>query len=225
VVEALREPPPLDAVVELPAGRYVLGEPGGERTVALRRALLGRWPVANAHLRAFVEATGHPVAAVVAVSLAAPQLADHPATGVTLADACAFCAWASEALARPVRLPTGDEWEALARGTDGRHWPWGETFDASRCACVESAWGWTVPVTAHPNGAGPFGAEQLAGNVWEWVADRTPDGWGVLRGGSYLDTAWGLRASRALPADPARGTPTTGLRIAIDPSRNLRSDA
>jgi formylglycine-generating enzyme required for sulfatase activity len=74
-------------------------------------------------------------------------------------------------------------------------------------------------VAAHPEGAGPFGAEQLAGNVWEWVADRTPDGWGTVRGGSWLDHEWGLRASRVLAADPHRGTATTGFRIAIDVGR------
>jgi len=82
--------------------------------------------------------------------------------------------------------------------------------------CAESGWGWTVPVDAHPAGAGPFGAEQQAGNVWEWVADRTDDGWGIVRGGSYLDTAWGLRASRVQPADPWRATNTTGFRIVIE---------
>ena len=171
--------------------------------------LIGRYPVINAQLQAFARGGRRP-------KLTDPQLADHPATDVTRADAEAFCAWASDRLGRLVRLPAGDEWEALARGADARPWPWGETFDEARCACAESGWGWTVPVTAHPDGASPFGAEQLAGNVWEWVADRAPDGWGVVRGGSYLDTGWGLRACRVQPADPERATPTTGFRIAID---------
>jgi formylglycine-generating enzyme required for sulfatase activity len=208
-----RAGPPLDALVELPAGRYPVGEPGEERTVGLERVLVGRWPVVNAHMKAFAAATGRPLT----TKLADAQLADHPATDVTRAEAEAFCAWASLVLDRAVRLPSADEWEALARGTDARTWPWGDVFEESFCACAESGWGWTVPVTAHPAGAGPFGAEQLAGNVWEWVADRTPDGWGVVRGGSYLDTGWGLRSSRSQPADPTRATPTTGFRIAIAP--------
>ena len=68
---------------------------------------------------------------------------------------------------------------------------------------------------AHPQGAAPR-AEQLAGNVWEWVSDTREDGWGVLRGGCYLDTAHGLHSARELPADPARATPTTGFRIVIE---------
>jgi formylglycine-generating enzyme required for sulfatase activity len=213
-----RAVPPLDALVELPAGRYAVGEPGEERVVVLERVLVGRWPVVNAQMKAFTAATGRPLTA----KLDNAQLADHPATDVTRAEAEAFCAWASLVLDRPARLPSADEWEALARGTDARTWPWGEVFDESFCACAESGWGWTVPVTAHPAGAGPFGAEQLAGNVWEWVADRTPDGWGVVRGGSYLDTGWGLRTSRSQPADPTRATPTTGFRIAIPPDGRSR---
>jgi formylglycine-generating enzyme required for sulfatase activity len=197
----------LDALVEVPSGRYEVGEPGEERVVELRRVLIGRWPVTNARVREFLEATGRPVPA----THAADALADHPATGLTREQAETFCAW----LARDARLPTGDEWEAAARGADGRPYPWGETFDPDRCACAESGWGWTVPVDAHPAGAGPFGAEQQAGNVWEWVADHGRDGWGVVRGGSYLDSGWGLRASRAQPADPERATNTTGFRIAI----------
>jgi formylglycine-generating enzyme required for sulfatase activity len=189
--------PALDDLVELPAGRYTLGEPGEEREVELARVLIGRYPVCHAHRGRHDE-----------------QLADHPATDVTRDEAEAFCA------SLGARLPTAAEWEALARGTDARPYPWGETFDEARCNCAEALWGWTVPVTAHPHGASPFGAEQLAGNAWEWVADRTPDGWGVVKGGSYLDTGWGLRAARVQPADPARATRTTGFRIAIDPGRS-----
>jgi formylglycine-generating enzyme required for sulfatase activity len=182
----------VDAFVELPAGSYTVGEPGEERVVELGRVLIGRYPVVNDR---------------------DPGLAEHPLTGVTRAQAEELCA------ALGGRLPTADEWEALARGADARAYPWGDTFDESLCNCVEAGWGWTVPVTAHPGGASPFGAEQLAGNVWEWVSDEGPDGWGVVKGGSYLDTGWGLRACRALPADPGRATRTTGFRIAIEDRR------
>jgi formylglycine-generating enzyme required for sulfatase activity len=207
----------LDACVELPAGTYRLGEPGEERSAGIGRVLIGRWPVVNRDARRFFAAAGRRPATALAARLEGPELAEHPVTDVSFDDAVSFCSWAADELGRLVRLPTGDEWEAAARGHDGRPWPWGHTFDPERCACAESGWGWTVPVTAHPDGAGPFGAEQLSGNVWEWVSDGTPDGWRMVRGGSWLDHAWGLRASRALPADPGRSTPTTGFRIAIDP--------
>ena len=194
----LRTIPALDDLVELPAGRYVLGEPGEEREVELARVLIGRYPVCNAHMGRHVDGL----------------LADHPATGVTRDEAEAFAA------AHGARLLTADEWEAVARGADARAYPWGETFDETRCNCAEALMGWTVPVTAHPAGASQHGAQQLAGNVWEWVSDRTPDGWGVVKGGSYLDTGWGLRSARTQAADPQRATNTTGFRIAVDPGRS-----
>jgi formylglycine-generating enzyme required for sulfatase activity len=69
-------------------------------------------------------------------------------------------------------------------------------------------------------GGQPPRLPDLAGNVWEWVSDRTPDGWGVGKGGSYLDIGWGLRASRTQEADASRPTNTTGFRIAVDPARS-----
>jgi formylglycine-generating enzyme required for sulfatase activity len=217
VSSGTRRLPDLDDVVEIAAGRYRLGEPGEERDVDLAAVLVGRYPVTNAQLRAFVGATGERIADDAARRAEDPHLADHPATGLTFAEAQAFCAWAAAELARRVRLPTGDEWEAAARGHDARPWPWGHAFDPRRCACVESGAGRTMPVTAHPSGASPCHAEQLAGNVWEWVADPPVEGWRAVRGGSYLDHEWGVRASRSLAADPVRATPTTGFRIAIDP--------
>ncbi len=163
--------------------------------------LIGRYPVTNSLFARF--RPGHP-------RTHDPHLQDHPVVLVTRADAQAYCASVG------ARLPTGAEWEAAAgRGT----WPWGDSFDHERCNCVEAGWGFTVPVDAHPAGAGPTGAEQLAGNVWEWVSDERDDGWGVVRGGSYLDTEHGLDTRRELPADPARATTNTGFRIVIDERR------
>jgi formylglycine-generating enzyme required for sulfatase activity len=206
-------------VVEVPAGDYVLGEPGEEREVVLAGVLIGRYPVVNAQMAAFAGATGRAVRPALAVRLRDEQLADHPVTEVTYEDALAFCAWAG------ARLPTGDEWEAAARGADARPWPWGPSFDVARCACAEAGFGWTVPVRAHPEGASPCGAEQLAGNVWEWVGDPPDeDGWRAVRGGSHLDHAWGVRSARVLAADPARPTATTGLRIATDITKEPRRE-
>jgi len=202
--------------VRVPSGVYRLGD-GAERVVTVDELLIGRWPVTTAEFVAFVASAAHPVGALLGRRLESAPLADHPVTDVTFADAVAFCAWAAGELGRAVRLPSGDEWEAAARGADSRSWPWGDTFDPERCNCVESAWGWTVPVHAHPAGAAESGAEQMAGNVWEWVGDPLDeDGWRTVRGGSYLDTSWGVRAARALAADPERPTATTGFRIAID---------
>jgi formylglycine-generating enzyme required for sulfatase activity len=160
--------------------------------------LIGRYPVTNALFAAF--RPDHPRLG----------LDDHPVVLVSRADAEAFCAWAGG------RLPTAAEWTAAAGGAT---WPWGDSFDPERCNCVEAGWGCTVPVDAYPTGAGPTGAEQLSGNVWEWVSDARDDGWGVLRGGSYLDTEHGVATCRALPADPVRATTNTGFRIVIDERR------
>ena len=101
------------------------------------------------------------------------------------------------------RLPTGDEWEAAARGTTAGHTR-GATPSTRALQRAETGWGGTTPVDANPGGAW-CGAEDLAGNVWEWVADRDADGWRRVRGGCHLDTGWGLRATRVQP--PTRTAP------------------
>jgi formylglycine-generating enzyme required for sulfatase activity len=215
-VSGARVASPLDACVTVPEGEYRLGD-DGERGRRLGPLRLGRYPVTVAQMARFVAATGHEPRPELRMRLEADALADHPVTEVTYADALAFCAWATAAAGAVVRLPTGDEWEAAARGLEARIWPWGDTYDPEQCNGAEACWGWTVPVDAHPGGASPCGAEQFAGNVWEWVADRADeDGWRTVRGGSYLDTSWGVRAARTLPADPLRATATTGFRIVID---------
>ncbi|MFC1706395.1 SUMF1/EgtB/PvdO family nonheme iron enzyme [Planctomycetota bacterium] len=92
---------------------------------------------------------------------------DHPVVNVSWDDAKAFCDWARLA------LPSEAQWEKAARGTDGRKYPWG-SYDPipELCRFSGSSGSHIDPVGSHPRGTSPYGAHDMAGNVWEWCADR-----------------------------------------------------
>lgn len=102
-----------------------------------------------------------------------PELnsAGKPVVGVNWHEAEAYCRWLSAVTGMEIRLPTEAEWEKAARGTDGRAYPWGETFDAGRCNTVESHIDTPTPVGLYPAGVSPYGLFDAAGNAWEWTAD------------------------------------------------------
>jgi formylglycine-generating enzyme required for sulfatase activity len=229
---------------------------GPPHRVTLREGFyLGRFPVTNAQYRRFVEATR----AEAPGSFRRSGFDDPamPVTEVSWDDAIAYCAWASTHLGLEITLPTEAEWEWAARGPEDRKFPWGAVEPTLDHAWY-GAWGLDkdgnfkpeagehrdrvkgpAAVGGRPLGAGPFGAEEQAGNVWEWCHDpyapypaeatfdlgalacrqldtsrqqddRLPR---VLRGGSWFDPAGGLRAAGRYRSHPGDRVGLVGFRV------------
>ena len=204
------------------AGPFHFGEKGASdaETIDLPAFYVDETEVSNAEYRRFAEATGH----------AAPKTADYsthpdyPVGGVSYEDALAYASWAGK------RLPTEAEWEKAARGTDERTFPWG---DAAWNSGVPSQ---PQPVNSESERRSPYGAYNMAGNVWEWTASpynpqpgdiaamkRLVGGasfsstWQIMKGGSFSpgeSDNFAISKRRGLPTD-AR-SPLIGFRCVRD---------
>ncbi len=117
---------------------------------------------------------------------------DHPVVLVSHADAMAYGRWMSGETGRLWRLPTALEWEKAARGTDGRMFPWGNEWDATKLNTHDLGPFSTMPVGSFPEGKSPFGMLDAAGQVFEWTADEQRPGRYWVKGGSWDDRGCGI---------------------------------
>ncbi len=231
-------------MVLVPAGPFKMGSNSGGsdeqpvHQVYLDEFYIDQYEVTNAHYAAFLREQGNqeeggvnwlnPDSSRLSGDGKAWEIAagydDHPVTGISWYGAKAYCAW------RGGRLPTEAEWEKAARGDDQRTYPWGEAIDChlanygnDECGIQD-----TTPVGAYLAGVSPYGAYDMAGNVWEWVADWYDENYyknspsenptgpkdeenkssKVLRGGGWIYSEGYARApgrDSAGPADQAGG--------------------
>ena len=153
----------------------------------------------------------------------------HPVTETTWAGALAYCRW------RGARLPTEVQWEAAARGRDGRVYPWGDAAPTTELAVINRPSGDILPVGSRPRGATPEGLLDMAGSLLEWTStlarpypyraddgreDLVTPGERAVRGGNYVFddaparlTTWNRTVSWR---NPATGHRQIGFRCAGD---------
>jgi len=106
-----------------------------------------------------------------------PDKLDNPVVLVSVPDAQAYCRWRGGFdHSRRYSLPTEDQWEKAARGTDGRYFPWGGKWDPARANIGATGPGGTTPVDRYPNGKSPYGVFEMAGNIFEWTGTPSETG-------------------------------------------------
>ena len=234
----------LHEMVLVPAGEFAMGSEEGNpdalpvHTVYLDSYYLDRYEVTNAQYQGFVTATRRTQSRFTDDSnFNDPR---QPVAGVTWSDAGDYCEWAG------LRLPTEAEWEKAARGVDGLTYPWGNGSPdgthanfadvnsefAWRDSSTDDGYSFTAPVGSYPAGASPYGVYDLAGNLWEWLADwygenyyaispgSNPQGpeegsLRIFRGGSWYHGPLALPSAFRNRHDPGHGAFYIGFRCAL----------
>jgi len=216
-------------MILVPAGEFLMGSNNSnsdekpERRVTLNAFYIDQFEVTTVLYAKFMTTTGRQAPKYWRVSVPVGN-GQKPVVGVTWHDADAYCRHYSK------RLPTEQEWEKAARGTDGRKYPWGNDEPTSRHANFnqsKSCGGLFSPCdpyreSLHPvgtseAGASPYGIYDLAGNAWEWTSSDYDGSTKVLRGGSWNYIAWRLRSSYRNFLTPSHSNYSGGFRCAKTP--------
>lgn len=211
---------------------------GGTTNRPLKRTVVGDFFIAetevtNSEYAEFIKAAGYKAPAEWNGS-AFPEGTDNfPVTGVSWRDAAEYCEWLGQKLGTTVRLPTEAEWELAARGKQLYKYPWGNDWNG-QAAVSEETGGKISAVKSFPLNRSPFGAFDMAGNVWEWTGDRVTDEDAltdeelakllesgqtlrVVKGGTAKDPAKQISAQARYEMPETTKHPHIGFRYVIAP--------
>lgn len=226
-------------MVLVPAGEFAMGSDKGDEDefpvhrVNLNAFYIDKFEVTNGRFAKFVDAIQSEPPWGFADKDTPVTSADRPVRWVSWMDAMGYCLWAGK------RLPTEAEWEKAARGTDGRIYPWGNDQPTPVHAVYGLKEGGEETISeigARDKGRSPYGAYDLAGNLYEWVMDWYAEDYylnfaanpavnprgpiegsvKVQRGGSYINSPYRLRSSFRTKGEPAEQDPNVGFRCAQD---------
>ncbi|RJQ18642.1 MAG: hypothetical protein C4560_07055 [Nitrospiraceae bacterium] len=203
-------------MIRIPKGEFLYGK--DNKTVLLDEYEIGIYPVTNAEYKEFVDDSkyGLPEHWDREKRTYPEGKNDHPVVNVSFEDASAYCKWkaAQDKDKFTYRLPTEEEFEKAARGSDGREYPWGDDFDAGKCNTEESGTGDTTPVDKFPEGVSPYGCFDTAGNIWEWSSSdyESVKGTKVVRGGSWNFNQLNARCTTRYWFRPGFRTHDAGFR-------------
>jgi formylglycine-generating enzyme required for sulfatase activity len=230
--KAENKPAPPEGMVYVPGGILMMGRDSGDEAerpphqVTVKPFFIDTYEVTNEGYEKFVTATSHHSPATWRNGSFPSGAERKPVTGVTWDDANDYARWAGK------RLPTEEEWEFAARGTDGRMYPWG--IDWRQGSANANGAGQSIADVGAYKGTSPFGAYDMVGNAWEWTASNFrayPGGrlpanqlageLRVIRGGSYESTRdYATTTYRAgWPARNATAYSQTGFRCVQDASK------
>ncbi|MEW6542977.1 MAG: SUMF1/EgtB/PvdO family nonheme iron enzyme [Nitrospirota bacterium] len=206
-------------MVLVPAGEFIMGSNDGdadekpERRVTLEAFYIDKYEVSTKLYATFIQDTRRAQPSDWSQQVALVGSGDRPVVNVTWHDADAYCRHYGK------RLPTEQEWEKAARGTDGRKYPWGNEEPSSRHALFNTRWngyGTLATVESYEAGKSPYGLYHMAGNVWEWTSSDYDNSTKVLRGGSWLYNAGLVRSADRYRVDPSLRLSDLGFRCAQD---------